>query len=81
MTADLSADVVLLNLRDGVYYGVDDVGARVWALLQSPIAVPAIVSTIADEFDVDPDRCAREVRAFVQELVDRRLVERCTDAR
>jgi hypothetical protein len=81
MTADFSPEVVLLNLQDGVYYGVEDVGARVWTLLQSPIAVGAILETIADEFDVDRSRSDREVRAFVQHLVDRGLATVSADAR
>ena len=81
MAADFAPEVVLLNLRDGVYYGVEDVGARVWALLQSPIAVSAILETIAEEFDVDSPRCEREVRAFVDALVARGLADVCADAR
>ena len=81
MAADFSQEVVLLNLADGVYYGVDGVAARVWTLLQSPIAVGAILEKIADEFEVDRARCEREVRTFVQELVDRGLVDVCSDAR
>jgi coenzyme PQQ synthesis protein D (PqqD) len=80
MTADFAADVVLLNLQDGVYYGVEEVGARVWSLVQAPIALRAILDAIAVEFDVDHDRCARDVRAFVQQLVDRGLVAVRRDA-
>ncbi len=81
MAADFSPEVVLLNLRDGVYYGVADVGARVWTLLQTPTAVSAVLATIAGEFDVDAERCDREVRAFLQHLVDRGLADVCVDAR
>ena len=81
MAADFSQEIVLLNLADGVYYGVDGVAARGWTLLQSPIAVGAILARIADEFEVDRARCDREVRTFVQELVDRGLVDVCSDAR
>ena len=82
MTADFSPEVVLLNLQDGVYYGVDDaVGARVWALLESPISVGAILETIAAEFEVDRTRSDGEVRGFIQTLVDRRLATVCGDAR
>ena len=81
MAADFSPEVVLLNLRDGVYYGVEDVGARVWTLLQTPIAVRAILDTIAAEFDVEPARCERDVRAFVEQLVARGLADVCGDAR
>jgi hypothetical protein len=81
MAADFSPDVVLLNLQDGVYYGLEDVGARVWTLLQSPMTIGAVCDAIVAEFDVDPARGAREVRAFIQQLIDHRLVMVRTDAR
>ena len=80
MAADFTPEVVLLNLRDGVYYGLQDVGARVWTLLQSPIAVSAVLDRILEEFDVDRHRCERDVRAFIQQLLDRGLADVC-DAR
>ena len=81
MTADFSPDVVLLNLQDGVYYSVEDVGARVWTLLQTPIALGAILDAIATEFDVDRAQSDRDVRAFVQQLVDRGLAAVCGGVR
>jgi hypothetical protein len=81
MTADFSPDIVLLNLQDGIYYGVEEVGTRVWTLLESPIAVRTILNAIATEFDVDRARCDRDVRAFLEELVDRGLATVCGDAR
>jgi hypothetical protein len=81
MTADFAPDVVLLNLQDGVYYGVEDVGARVWTLLQTPMSLRAILDTVAAEFDVEPARCDRDVRAFVEQLVARGLAGVCGDAR
>jgi len=80
LAADFSPEVVLLNLQDGVYYGLEDVGSRVWTLLQSPVAIRTILDTIAAEFDVDAARCERDVRAFLEQLVDRGLAQVC-DAR
>jgi hypothetical protein len=81
MTADFSPDLVLLNLQDGIYYGVEEVGTRVWTLIESPVAVRTILDTIAAEFDVARARSDRDVRAFLEELVDRGLATVCGDAR
>src|SRR5688500_11063818 len=48
----LGGEAVILGLRDGVYYGLDAVGARVWALLSEPRRVPELVDAIVAEFDV-----------------------------
>jgi hypothetical protein len=75
LASEFGAELVILNLRDGVYYGMEDVGARVWSLLQRPVTVPAICATLVAEYDVDPARCGRDVRALLQDLAARALIE------
>ena len=33
VATDLGDEAAILNLKDGVYYGLDPVGARVWSLI------------------------------------------------
>lgn len=66
-------DLVLLNLRDGVYYGLEGVGTRVWSLIQQPRPLAEIRDALTEEFDVDPGRCERDLRALLGDLVKRGL--------
>lgn len=68
-------EIVLLNLADGVYYGLTDVGARVWDLVGRAATLETICRTIASEYNVDAGRCAKDVRALVQELLRHGLVD------
>ena len=38
-SADLGDEAAIPNLKDGVYYGLDPVGARIWKLIQTPRTV------------------------------------------
>lgn len=74
LATEFGDEIVMLNLRDGVYYGLDDVGARVWQLLRTPISLNQIRDTLVAEYDVDPARCERDIRSLILELTDRGLV-------
>lgn len=75
LSGDFGAEQVILSLRDGVYYGLEDVGARLWALIQQPAALTDVLRTLGDEYDVEPAQLERDVRALLDELVARGLVE------
>jgi hypothetical protein len=75
LATELGGEVVMLNLSDGIYYGLEDVGARLWTLLKHPITVADLCGTLVLEFDVEPDRCERDVRALLNDLLSRGLVE------
>lgn len=72
---DLGDDVVLLDLRSGVYFSLDPVGARVWHLLDRAPVLREIVGSLIDEYDVTEARCAADLVRLVTEMRERGLVE------
>jgi hypothetical protein len=74
VSTSVGDETVILGMGDGVYYGLDAVGARVWALLATPQRVSALVSAVTREFDVSSSDCERDVLALLDELAERRLV-------
>ena len=75
LSSELGSEHVLLNLRDGIYYGLEDVGSDIWKMLQKPVPVGDICGAIFETRDVDPERCRRDVLKLLDELVERHLVE------
>ncbi|MHB1097532.1 MAG: PqqD family peptide modification chaperone [Gemmatimonadaceae bacterium] len=76
VAADLAEEVVILGMKEGVYFSVSAVAARIWALLQTPRRVADVVVTLTSEYDVPADACTADVLAFVEELAARGLVVR-----
>src|SRR5215218_6741371 len=74
VSTSLGEETVILGMGDGVYYGLDAVGARVWELLATPRRVSDLVRTVVGEFDVAPEQCERDVLALLDDLAERRLV-------
>lgn len=75
LATEFATELVVLNLRDGVYYGLEDVGVRIWQLLQTPVTVASIRDTLLLEYDVEAARCEQDVRTLLGELTARGLVE------
>ena len=75
VSADLSGEAAILNLTSGIYYGLNEVGASIWKIIQEPKIVREIKETILHEFDVDPGQCEADVMALLNELLSRGLIE------
>lgn len=67
-------ETVILSLEDGLYYGLNTVGARVWELIRTPRSVSELQNELTEEFAVDPDRCARELGELLGALAEKKLV-------
>jgi hypothetical protein len=76
VASDLAGETVLLSLKTARYYGLVDVGARIWSLVQKePVRVSAICETISREYDVALERCEADVVKFLEELSSNGLIE------
>jgi hypothetical protein len=75
VSAEVEGESVILNLADGVYYGLDGVGARVWELLSEPCSVARLRDAVTAEYEVDADTAARDLDRLLGELMGRGLVE------
>ena len=75
VSCDLEGDAAILNLKTGVYYGLDDIGASLWRMLNEPRRVDELVEALLGEYEVDREECQRDVIALLGELAVRGLVE------
>ena len=75
VSCDLAGEAAILNIKSGVYYGLDPVGARIWNLIKEPREVLEIQNTITGEYDVEPERCARDLMALLEKLFAEGLIE------
>lgn len=75
VSSDLAGESVILNLKTGMYFGLNEVGASVWNLLQEPCAVKDICTQILEEYEVEPEQCERDILALLTEMVESELIE------
>lgn len=74
-SADLGGEAVLLDVNSGMYYGLNDVGARILDLAQTPITLASLTDTLLEEYEgVDRPTLAADVSAFVEKLAAANLV-------
>ena len=74
LSTRLGEEIVILGLRDSVYYGLSDVGARIWDLIQTPRTVDEILNTLVAEYEVTGADAASDLGRLLRELETRGLV-------
>lgn len=68
VSADLSGETVILSMRDGVYYGLDEVGTFVWRQLVDPTPFGTLVASVVAHFEVEEPRATHDLSSLVRDL-------------
>lgn len=78
-STQVDGEEIILNLEDGVYYGLNEVGAKVWELIQEEKHVSDVCRQIQEEYDVDEETCRTDVVRLIEELREIGLVRLVAD--
>lgn len=74
VSCDLAGEAVILDTQNGIYFGLNAVGAHVWNLIREPRTIREIRDRITEEYDVESSRAEEDVKRLVRRMAERRLV-------
>jgi hypothetical protein len=72
---DLDGESVLLETGSGRYYGLDEVGTRMWNLLRQHGEIEAVCRDLLREYDVTEERLREDLAKLVEDLSSRGLLQ------
>jgi hypothetical protein len=65
---EIGGEAVILDLSSSTYFGLDDIGVRIWKLLQEGAALVTVRQQLLAEYDVESKQLEQDINAFVQQL-------------
>ena len=68
-------NAILLNLHSGSYYELNDVAHLIVENLNNFISFKEIKNIIIENFDIDEDKCEKDIESFLQNLIERDFLE------
>ena len=72
---ELEGETVLVDIDAGTYFGLDEVGTFIWNLIDQGLAPDEIPARITEAFDVEEAVARADLAVFLEELLERGLVE------
>jgi coenzyme PQQ biosynthesis protein PqqD len=69
-----SNDFLLLNMDDGNYYSLNEIGGRIWELCDGNRSVSQLVVAIAAEYDAPAEVLEKDVVELLEGLQNGKLI-------
>ena len=68
ISQEVSGETVLLDLESENYFGLDEVGTRIWQLIKETNELQSIFDTLLEEYDVSEERLQLDVSTLLTEI-------------
>jgi hypothetical protein len=68
-------EIALLDTETGVYFGLDEIGARMWELLAELGNLEAVAQRMEREYEVSAERLRHDLLRLAEDLGAKGLIE------
>jgi hypothetical protein len=75
LSRELDGEVLVLDLRTSLYFGMTGTAARIWQLMEGGETRDGIVAALVREFSAEPRAIEADVDSFLGDLAARGLIE------
>ncbi|HYV06843.1 MAG TPA: PqqD family protein [Blastocatellia bacterium] len=75
LVSELAGELVILNLNSESYFGLDEVGTRMWTALTTSETIQSAYEGLLAEYDVSEDQLRKDMTDLLGKLIERGLVE------
>ena len=75
IASSMGDETVMMDFETSNYYGLGRVGGKIWEGLEQQQTVEEVCKMLTASFEVDIDTCFYDIRPFLQQLIEAKLVE------
>lgn len=76
LSSRMDNEIVMMHPESGKYFALNPVASRIWELLEQPNSINDLVEKLLREFDVTQDVCKTEVTVFIEEIMEKKLIDK-----
>jgi Coenzyme PQQ synthesis protein D (PqqD) len=71
---ELDGEAIMLNLASGTYFGLDQIGTRMWFLIERHGQLDIVLDRLRKEYDAPDATLEQDLLRLSSELVDKGLL-------
>lgn len=75
LSQEVNGETVLLDLQGESYFGLNEVGTRIWQLLKAGHPVGEMLSSLSDEYDASREQLENDLQVLLGKLMDAGLLK------
>jgi hypothetical protein len=74
ITANIDTELVMMDADRGAYFGLDEIGTRIWNMLAEPQSLVQLCDKLVEEYEVERATCEQDVSQLLSQMQAQNLI-------
>ncbi len=74
LASNIDNELMILNMETNNYVALDEIGRRIWEIIETPVTIRDLCAQLAREFRAQPGQIEADVLAFLNQMSAEKLV-------
>lgn len=72
--SEVDGEVVMLSVKNGEYYNLNEVSSRIWDELEAPRTFEELVTRLENTYEVSHETCVSETKTFLERTIEKGII-------
>jgi DNA-directed RNA polymerase delta subunit len=69
MISPIGDELVMMNMENGSYIGINEVGTAIWEKLEQPRPVTELINYLLEMYDIEREECEKRTIKYLTDLI------------
>jgi hypothetical protein len=74
VTAEVDGEIVMMNIEQGRYFGLDDIGSDIWKRIEPPCSFAVLIDALAADYEADRATIMADVQKLLGQMAEQDVV-------
>lgn len=74
LMSTIDNEAVILGIKSGNYFGLNEIGTKIWSSLDQPVKVKSLINSFTNEYDEDEKTITDHIIEFLNALYGKSLI-------
>ena len=74
LVSELGKELVMMDIENGNYIGLNETGKAIWDLIQEPIKVEELIQRLLTQYDISAEQCSSDTVEYLAKMQEQQIL-------
>jgi hypothetical protein len=74
LVSELGKEVVMMDIDNGNYIGLNETGKVIWDMIEEPMKVGDLIEQLTQKYDIAKDECSADTLECLNKMEEQKLI-------